>query len=54
MVAGPNGAGKTTLTQLLRRRGIEFAEYISPDDIARELSSEPTIRERTSSASLFV
>jgi predicted ABC-type ATPase len=37
MVAGPNGAGKSTLTQLLRQAGVEFGEYINPDDIAREL-----------------
>ena len=37
MVAGPNGAGKTTLTQWMRARGIDFAAYINPDDIAREL-----------------
>jgi predicted ABC-type ATPase len=37
MIAGPNGAGKTTLTRWLRRRDIEFGEYINPDDIAREL-----------------
>ena len=37
MVAGPNGSGKTTLTNLLRRDGIVFGEYINPDDIARSL-----------------
>jgi predicted ABC-type ATPase len=37
MVAGPNGAGKTTLVRTLRQTGVEFGEYISPDDIAREL-----------------
>jgi len=37
MIAGPNGAGKTTLTRLLRERGLEFGEYINPDDIAREI-----------------
>jgi predicted ABC-type ATPase len=37
MVAGPNGSGKTTLTRLLRQKGVEFGEYINPDDIAREL-----------------
>jgi predicted ABC-type ATPase len=37
MVAGPNGAGKTTLVWTLRRKGVEFGEYINPDDIAREL-----------------
>lgn len=37
IVAGPNGAGKTTLVQTLRQNGVEFGEYINPDDIAREL-----------------
>src|SRR5262249_18694599 len=37
MVAGPNGAGKTTLVRWLRQRGIDFGEYINPDDIAQEL-----------------
>ena len=37
MVAGPNGSGKTTLTRWLRERGIDFGEYINPDDIALEL-----------------
>ena len=37
IVAGPNGAGETTLVQTLRQNGVEFGEYINPDDIAREL-----------------
>jgi predicted ABC-type ATPase len=37
MIAGPNGAGKTTLTRWLRESGVEFSEYVNPDDIAREL-----------------
>jgi predicted ABC-type ATPase len=37
MVAGPNGSGKTTLTRLLRARGVQFGEYINPDDIADSL-----------------
>jgi len=37
MVAGPNGSGKTTLTRMLRDRGIDFGEYINPDDIAINL-----------------
>jgi predicted ABC-type ATPase len=37
MIAGPNGAGKTTLFRFLRQNGVEFGEYINPDDIAREL-----------------
>ena len=42
MIAGPNGAGKSTLTRLLRERGIEFGEYINPDDIAMELTGSYT------------
>jgi len=41
MIAGPNGAGKTTLTDRLRREGIDFGEYINPDDIAKGLSGTP-------------
>jgi len=37
MIAGPNGAGKTTLFRALLHQGVEFGEYINPDDIAREL-----------------
>jgi predicted ABC-type ATPase len=37
MVAGPNGAGKTTLVRSLRQSGVDFGEYINPDDIAQEL-----------------
>jgi predicted ABC-type ATPase len=37
MVAGPNGAGKTTFVRSLRQSGIDFGEYINPDDIAQEL-----------------
>lgn len=37
MVAGPNGSGKTTLTRQLRERGVDFGEYINPDDIALTL-----------------
>jgi predicted ABC-type ATPase len=37
MVAGPNGAGKTTLIRWLRQYGVDFGEYINPDDIADEL-----------------
>ncbi len=36
VIAGPNGSGKTTLTRYLQARGIEFGEYINPDDIAAQ------------------
>src|SRR5947207_7390819 len=48
MVAGPNGAGKTTLTKSLREQGIDFGEYINPDDIALEL--EGSYEERVAEA----
>lgn len=38
MIAGPNGSGKTTLIKSLRQQGVEFGDYINPDDIAIELS----------------
>jgi predicted ABC-type ATPase len=38
MIAGPNGSGKTTLTRQLRLDGVEFGEYINPDEIAATLS----------------
>ena len=44
MVAGPNGAGKTTLTDRLRSEGIDFGEYINPDDIAKNLTGSPVER----------
>jgi predicted ABC-type ATPase len=37
VIAGPNGSGKTTLTRYLQARGVEFGEYINPDDIAASL-----------------
>lgn len=40
MVAGPNGSGKTTLTRALRARGVDFGDYVNPDDISRDLSRE--------------
>lgn len=51
MVAGPNGAGKTTLIQWLRRRGVDFGEYINPDDIAQQL--EGSYDERVRQAQLI-
>lgn len=52
MVAGPNGAGKSTLVRWLQQRGIDFAEYINPDDIAQELdgSYDKRVREAQSIA----
>ncbi len=41
MIAGPNGSGKSTLTNELRKRGIEFGEYLNADDIAKSMTGEP-------------
>jgi predicted ABC-type ATPase len=40
MIAGPNGSGKTTLTRQMRASGIDFGEYINPDDIALTLQGD--------------
>jgi predicted ABC-type ATPase len=37
MIAGPNGSGKSKLTKWQREQGVEFGEYINPDDIAATL-----------------
>jgi|SRR5580704_17788840 predicted ABC-type ATPase len=50
MVAGPNGAGKTTLVRTLRQTGVEFGEYINPDDIATELHGSYDERVRQAQA----
>ena len=36
-MTGELGSGKTTLTRVLRERGVDFGEYINPDDIADQL-----------------
>lgn len=46
MIAGPNGSGKTTLTDQLRRDGVDFGRYINPDEIAKTLSGEYSVRVR--------
>jgi predicted ABC-type ATPase len=51
MIAGPNGAGKTTLVRSLQQRGVDFGEYINPDDIAQEL--EGTYDQRVREAQLI-
>jgi predicted ABC-type ATPase len=50
MVAGPNGAGKTTLVRTIRQMGVEFGEYINPDDIATELQGSYDERVRQAQA----
>ena len=37
--AGPNGSGKSTLTNHLIEAGIDFGEYINPDEIALALDA---------------
>lgn len=37
MIAGPNGSGKSTLTRHMTAQGLDFGEYINPDDIAATL-----------------
>ena len=50
IVAGPNGSGKTTLTTLLRQRGLDFGEYVNPDDIAVGLKGSYDARVREAQA----
>ena len=40
LIAGPNGSGKSTLTKMLKANGMDFGEYINPDDIAATLSGD--------------
>ena len=44
--AGPNGSGKSTLTNYLIAAGIEFGEYINPDEIAATLDMPEPQRSR--------
>jgi predicted ABC-type ATPase len=37
IIAGPNGSGKSTLTKTLMEAGVDFGEYINPDEIAAML-----------------
>jgi len=39
VIAGPNGSGKSTLTNYLIEAGIDFGEYINPDEIAAALDA---------------
>jgi predicted ABC-type ATPase len=50
MIAGPNGSGKTTLTNHLRALGVDFGEYINPDDIAADLDGTYDDRVRAAQA----
>lgn len=44
--AGPNGSGKSTLTNYLMNAGIDFGEYINPDEIAATLELPEPQRSR--------
>ena len=47
VIAGPNGSGKSTLTDYLIEAGVDFGEYINPDQIAADLSiAEPARSKR--------
>lgn len=39
LLGGPNGSGKSTLTDYLIAAGIDFGEYINPDQIASALDA---------------
>lgn len=40
IIAGPNGSGKSTLTRQLVSSGVDFGEYINPDEIAATLEGD--------------
>lgn len=44
--AGPNGSGKSTLTNYLMEAGVDFGEYINPDEIAAALDAPEPQRSR--------
>lgn len=46
MFAGPNGSGKSTLTDYLIEAGIDFGEYINPDQIATTLDLAEPMRSK--------
>lgn len=46
VVAGPNGSGKSTLTDHLIEAGLDFGEYINPDEIASTLDLPQPERSR--------
>lgn len=48
--AGPNGSGKSTLTNYLIAAGIDFGEYINPDEIAVTLDMPEPQRSRQAQA----
>lgn len=46
VIAGPSGSGKSTLTNYLVGAGIDFGEYINPDEIAAKLDLPEPQRSR--------
>jgi predicted ABC-type ATPase len=50
IIAGPNGSGKTTLTDYLIEAGIDFGEYINPDQIAAALDLTEPARSKQAQA----
>jgi predicted ABC-type ATPase len=50
VIAGPNGSGKTTLTNYLLEAGVDFGEYINPDEIAATLDLPEPVRSKQAQA----
>lgn len=50
VIAGPNGSGKSTLTNYLIEAGIDFGEYINPDEIAATLDLPEPVRSKQAQA----
>ena len=50
IIAGPNGSGKSTLTKTLIEAGVDFGEYINPDEIATKLEGTYDARVRAAQA----
>lgn len=40
LIAGPNGSGKSTLTNMFMEKGMDFGEYVNPDEIAKEIGGD--------------
>lgn len=43
LIAGPNGSGKSTMTEMLKKKGMDFGEYINPDEIALTLQGDDAV-----------
>lgn len=44
LIAGPNGAGKTTLMKTLVKNQVPVGQYINPDDIARHIDLNASLK----------